>query len=88
MVGKRIDIIAHVLLDSGLKSEDIHRILREIELKVKRSIQPVRRILVHTNPVGHGYENIDKFVEEIVERALGCRSSRYSHPTRHRQAIF
>jgi divalent metal cation (Fe/Co/Zn/Cd) transporter len=73
MVGKRIDIIAHVLLDSGLKFEDIHRILSEIEWKVKRSIHRVTRISVHTNPVGRGYENIDKLVEEIVERVPGCR---------------
>jgi divalent metal cation (Fe/Co/Zn/Cd) transporter len=73
MVGKRIDICAHVLLDNGLRFEDVHRILAEIESSVKLSIRRVTRISVRTNPVGHEDEKIVKLVKEIAEGVPGSR---------------
>jgi divalent metal cation (Fe/Co/Zn/Cd) transporter len=73
MVGKRLDICAHVLLDNGLRFEDVHRILSEIETDVKRAVHRVTRISVCTEPIGHEDEKCMKLVKQIVGGVPGSR---------------
>jgi len=79
MVGKRLDISGHVLLNNGLRFEDIHRILSEIETNVKRSLHRVTRISVCTEPVGHEDEKFVKLVKQIVGGVPGSRGVHSIH---------
>jgi divalent metal cation (Fe/Co/Zn/Cd) transporter len=73
MVGKRLDVSGHALLNNGLKFEDIHRILSEIETNVNRSVHRITRISVCTEPVGHEDERFMKLVKQIVDGVPGSR---------------
>jgi len=79
MVGKRLDICAHVLLDNGLRFEDVHRILSKIEVNVKRSIHHLTRISVRTEPIGDRDEKIMTVVKEIAGTVAGSRGVHSIH---------
>jgi divalent metal cation (Fe/Co/Zn/Cd) transporter len=79
MTGKRLDISAHVLLDSSLRFEDVHRIVSAIEREVRRKVQRVARITVQTEPYGHPRTGIASLVTEIAETVPGSRGVHNVH---------
>ena len=79
MTGKRLDVSAHVLLDSTLQFEDVHRIVSEIEREIRRSVQRSARITVQTEPIGHTHPKIATLVTQIAERVPGSRGVHNVH---------
>jgi len=79
MTGKRLDITAHVLLDSMLEFEDVHRIVFEIEREIRKSVQRSARITVQTEPVGHTHRKMAALVAQIAEKVPGSRGVHNVH---------
>ena len=79
MTGKRLDVSAHVLLDSTLRFEDVHRIVSEIEREIRRNVQRSARITVQTEPFGHSHPKIATQVMQIAERVPGSRGVHNVH---------
>ena len=79
MTGKRLDVSAHVLLDSTLEFVDVHRIVSEIERQIRRSVQRSARITVQTEPIGHTHPKIATLVTQIAERVPGSRGVHNVH---------
>jgi divalent metal cation (Fe/Co/Zn/Cd) transporter len=79
MTGKRLDISAHVLLESSLRFEDVHRIVSSIERAVRGRCQRYARITVQTEPIGHSRTGIAALVAEIAERVPGSRGVHNVH---------
>jgi divalent metal cation (Fe/Co/Zn/Cd) transporter len=79
MTGKRLDVSAHVLLDSTLRFEDVHRIVSEIEREIRRNVQRSARITVQTEPFGHSHPKIASLVMQIAERVPGSRGVHNIH---------
>jgi divalent metal cation (Fe/Co/Zn/Cd) transporter len=79
VTGKRLDISAHVLLESSLRFEDVHRIVSAIERAVRNKVQTIARITVQTEPAGHGRTGIAALVAEIAERVPGSRGVHNVH---------
>jgi divalent metal cation (Fe/Co/Zn/Cd) transporter len=76
--GKRVEVDVLVLLDSGLKWEDAHKISLSVEKEVMREF-PNARVTVHTEPVGNGQEGIWKIVKDIAEGTSGSRGVHNIH---------
>jgi hypothetical protein len=66
MSGKRLDIRAHVILDSSLRFEEVHRIVSVIEKEVRRNVQRVARITVQTEPIGHSRTRIAALLMRMI----------------------
>ncbi len=79
MTGKRLDISAHVLVDSSLRFEDVHRIVSDIEKAVRSKVQRIARITVQTEPYGHARTGIASLVTEIAEKVPGSRGVHNVH---------
>jgi divalent metal cation (Fe/Co/Zn/Cd) transporter len=79
VTGKRLDISAHVLVDSSLRFEEVHRIVSTIERAVRNRVQRIARITVQTEPVGHSRTGIAALVAEIAERVAGSRGVHNVH---------
>jgi len=79
MTGKRLDISAHVLLDSSLRFEDVHRIVSDIERVVRSKVQRIARITVQTEPFGHARTGVASLVTEIAEKVPGSRGVHNVH---------
>jgi divalent metal cation (Fe/Co/Zn/Cd) transporter len=79
VTGKRLDISAHVFLESSLRFEDVHRIVSSIERAVRDKVQRIARITVQTEPVGHGRTGIAALVAEIADRVPGSRGVHNVH---------
>ena len=79
MTGKRLDITAHVLLDSTLEFEDVHRIVSEIERKIRKNVQRSARITVQTQPAGHTHHKMAVRVAQIAEKIPGSRGVHNVH---------
>ena len=79
VTGKRLDISAHVFLESSLRFEDVHRIVTSIERTVRNRVQRIARITVQTEPVGHGRTGIAVLVAEISEQVPGSRGVHNVH---------
>jgi divalent metal cation (Fe/Co/Zn/Cd) transporter len=79
VTGKRLDISAHVFLESSLRFEDVHRIVSSIERAVRSKVQRIARITVQTEPVGHGRTGIAALVAEIAEHVPGSRGVHNVH---------
>jgi len=79
MTGKRLDITAHVLLDSTLGFEDVHRIVFEIEREIRKSVQRSARITVQTEPAGHTHHKMAARVAQIAEKIAGSRGVHNVH---------
>jgi divalent metal cation (Fe/Co/Zn/Cd) transporter len=79
MAGKRLDIRAHVILDSSLRFEEVHRIVSVIEKEVRRNVQRVAQITVQTEPIGHSRTRIAALVTEIAEKVSGSRGVHNVH---------
>jgi len=79
MTGKRLDITAHVLLDSTLEFEDVHRIVFEIEREIRKHVQRSARITVQTEPAGHTHHKMAVRVAQIAEKVPGSRDVHNVH---------
>jgi divalent metal cation (Fe/Co/Zn/Cd) transporter len=79
MTGKRLDVSAHVLVDSSLRFEEVHRIVSDIEREVRKSVQRVARITVQTEPVGHNSHELGEIVKDIAESVPGSRGVHNIH---------
>ena len=79
MTGKRLDITAHVLLDSTLEFEEVHRIVFEIEREIRKHAQRSARITVQTEPVGHAHHKMAVRVAQIAEKVPGSRGVHNVH---------
>ena len=79
VTGKRLDITAHVLLDSTLEFEEVHRIVFEIEREIRRSIQRSARITVQTEPYGHAHRKMAALIAQIAEKIPGSRGVHNVH---------
>ncbi len=79
MTGKRLDISAHVLLDSSLTFEEVHRIVSIIERVIRSKVQRFARITVETEPIGHSRTGIATLVTEITEKVPGSRGVHNVH---------
>ena len=79
MTGKRLDISAHVLLDSSLRFEEVHRIVSVIERAIRRKVQRFARITVETEPIGQSRTGIATLVTEIAEKVPGSRGVHNVH---------
>jgi len=73
MTGKRLEISAHVLLDSTLSFEDVHRIVSSIEKAIRSKCQGYARITIQTEPVGHPRTGIAALAAEISDKVPGSR---------------
>jgi divalent metal cation (Fe/Co/Zn/Cd) transporter len=78
ITGKRFDVDMHVLLDSNLRFEEVHRIASDVERGVK-SVVPNARVTVHTEPLGYGREGVRTLVKEIAEGVPGSRGVHNVH---------
>ena len=72
MPGKRYDVDMHLLLDSNLRFEEVHRIASEVERAVKE-VLPKARVTVHTEPLGASKHDLGTIVKEIAEKVPGSR---------------
>jgi len=72
MTGKRFHVRMHLLLDSNLKFEDVHKIASNVEREVNKVV-PNARVTVHTEPVGSNRHNLRRMVKEIAESVPGSR---------------
>ena len=79
MTGKRLDITAHVLLDSTLEFEEVHRIVFEIEREIRKNVQRSARITVQTEPAGHTHHKMAVRVAQIAEKVPGSRGVHNVH---------
>ena len=79
VTGKRLDISVHVLLDSSLRFEEVHRIVSKIEREIRKHVQRIARITVQTEPVGHGRTGIATLATEIAEKVPGSRGVHNVH---------
>jgi len=79
MTGKRLDITAHILLDSTLEFEDVHRIVFEIERIIRKNIQRSARITVQTEPAGHTHHKMAARVVQVAEKVAGSRGVHNVH---------
>jgi len=79
MTGKRLDISAHVFLNSSLRFEDVHRIVSTIERAVRSKVQRTARITVQTEPIGHTRTGIAGLVAQVVEQVPGSRGVHNIH---------
>jgi divalent metal cation (Fe/Co/Zn/Cd) transporter len=79
MTGKRLDISTHVLLDSSLTFEEVHRIVSAIERAIRRKAQRFARITVETEPIGHSRTGIATLVTETAEKVPGSRGVHNVH---------
>ena len=79
MTGKRLDISAHVLLDSSLTFEEVHRIVSTIERAIRSKVQRFARITVETEPIGHSRTGVATLVTEIAEKVPGSRGVHNVH---------
>jgi divalent metal cation (Fe/Co/Zn/Cd) transporter len=78
MFGKRFDVDMHLLLDSNLRFEEVHKIASDVEREVKK-VLPKARVTVHTEPVGRNKHDISRLVREVAERAPGSRGVHNIH---------
>ncbi len=72
MSGKRFDVDMHLLLDSNLRFEDVHKIASDVEREVKK-VLPKARVTVHTEPLGSDKHDLGTIVKEIAEKVPGSR---------------
>ena len=79
MTGKRLDISAHVLLESSLRFEDVHRIVSSIERAIRSKCQRFARITIQTEPVGHPRTGIAALAAEISDKVPGSRGVNNVH---------
>ncbi|MGD0177454.1 MAG: cation transporter dimerization domain-containing protein [Candidatus Bathyarchaeia archaeon] len=79
MTGKRLDISAHVLLDSSLTFDEVHRIVSVIERRIRSKAQRIARITIQTEPYGHSRTGIGTLVAEIAEKVPGSRGVHNVH---------
>jgi divalent metal cation (Fe/Co/Zn/Cd) transporter len=79
VTGKRLDISAHVLLDSSLRFEEVHRIVSKIEREIRKRVQRIARITIQTEPVGHGRSGIAALAAEIADKVPGSRGVHNVH---------
>jgi divalent metal cation (Fe/Co/Zn/Cd) transporter len=79
MTGKRLDISAHVFLDSNSRFEDVHRIVSKIERAVRSKVQRIARITIQTEPLGHGRKDITALVAQITDQVPGSRGVHNIH---------
>lgn len=79
VTGKRLDINAHVLLDSSLRFQDVHRIVSKIEREIRKVVQRVARITIQTEPIGHARTGIATLATEIAEKVPGSRGVHNVH---------
>ncbi len=79
MTGKRLDISAHVFVDSSLTFDQVHRIVSAIERKIRSEAQRIARITIQTEPVGHVRTGIATVVTEIAEKVPGSRGVHNVH---------
>jgi divalent metal cation (Fe/Co/Zn/Cd) transporter len=70
--GKRLDVNMHVLLDSNLRFEDVHRITSLIEDNTRR-IAPNARVTVQTEPLEYSRPNLVEVVKKIAEAVPASR---------------
>ena len=73
MTGKRLDVSAHVFVDSNLRFEEVHRIVSKIEREVKKKLRGNARVTVQTEPIGHNSHDLVKVVKDIAESVPGSR---------------
>jgi len=79
MTGKRLDITAHILLDSTLEFEEVHKIVFEIEREIRKKVQRSARITVQTEPVGHVHHKMAARVVQVAEKVAGSRGVHNVH---------
>jgi len=79
MTGKRLDISTHVLLDSSLSFDQVHRITSVIERAIRSKVQRIARITIQTEPIGHPRTGIATLVTEIAEKVPGSRGVHNIH---------
>jgi divalent metal cation (Fe/Co/Zn/Cd) transporter len=79
MTGKRLDISAHVFLDSSLTFEDVHRIVSIIERAIRSKVQRMARITIQTAPVGHGRRDVAALVAQVADHVPGSRGVHNIH---------
>ncbi len=79
MTGKRLDISAHVFLDSNSRFEDVHRIVSKIERAVRSKVQRMARITIQTEPFGHGRKDIAALVAQLTDQVPGSRGVHNIH---------
>ena len=78
MTGKRFDVDMHLLLDSGLRLEDVHKIASNVERVVKKVV-PNARVTVQTEPLGSDKHNLGRMIKEIAEAVPGSRGVHNIH---------
>jgi divalent metal cation (Fe/Co/Zn/Cd) transporter len=78
MTGKRLEVDMHVLLDSDLRFEDVHKIASEVEREVK-NVFPNARVTVHTEPVKSGKGDAWKVVKGVADEIPGSRGVHSIH---------
>ncbi len=79
MTGKRLDISAHVFLDSGSTFEDAHRIVSRIERAIRSKVQRMARITIQTEPVGHARKDVAALVVQVADHVPGSRGVHNIH---------
>jgi divalent metal cation (Fe/Co/Zn/Cd) transporter len=79
VTGKRLDISAHVFLDSSLTFDEVHRIISIIERTIRSKAQRIARITIQTEPIGHTRTGIATLVTEIAEKVPGSRGVHNVH---------
>lgn len=78
MTGKRFDVDMHLLLDSDLRLEDVHKITSNVDREV-RKVVPNARVTVQTEPLGGDKRNLGRMIKEIAEAVPGSRGVHNIH---------
>lgn len=79
MTGKRLDISAHVFLESSSTFEDAHRIVSLIERAIRSRVWRIARITIQTEPVGHSRRDVAELVAQVADHVPGSRGVRNIH---------
>jgi divalent metal cation (Fe/Co/Zn/Cd) transporter len=73
IIGKRMEISAHVLLDSSLRFDQVHKIVSDIESEVRKKVWRFARITIQTEPIGDSSYDMGKLVKNVAESVPGSR---------------
>jgi divalent metal cation (Fe/Co/Zn/Cd) transporter len=72
-IGKRLEISAHVMLDSSLGFDQVHKIVSDIDREVKKKVSRFARITIQTEPVGGSNHDMVSVVKNVAESVPGSR---------------
>jgi len=72
-IGKRLEISAHVLLDSSLGFDQVHKIVSDIDREVRKRVSRFARITIQTEPIGGNSRDMVSVVKNVAESVPGSR---------------